>query len=465
MTEILLQSSLAVRKDKQLADEVARIVQKCAVDHGEKRVIECPECFEKLLEAARSRYLNSEDQEWFSSRRAFLQELDTMFADAKEYQLDPRTIDHRIQEERSRWYAENVRGSLLRLMVEDPIGREAVFEKLEEPPAELASLARDIANILSKGLSPEADAVGLPDRLATAKDPAAQLVVLREGFFSRGGAGSGDQAVPADHQKYLDMLSHRLSMEQVVDRILEERQTAIGAREQTERLKRRLDELKRARAAHELQKTRKARNRASFAEQRVPDELYRLPPCTVCGDMPSTGDFFCCPICAILVAHEVQQKPTVYCSPECEEKGHPSHAEVHTCASGDECIQQQQEQHPEEDIDMQDDDGNSGSSSSSKLCFCTECVSSAKIPTMWCSPKCAHENFQWHREEVHIPTRQRLSLVVTDRDRLTYSEENGGGGGADMGRRYYAKDIRSHITMYDAAVRTWEEQNLVRLQR
>ncbi|KAK3393127.1 hypothetical protein B0H63DRAFT_11044 [Podospora didyma] len=474
MTEILIQSALAVRNGEQLADEVARIRQRCAADHDDdgshKPIVECPDCFEKLLEAVRSRYLNSapassgDQQEWFSSRRAFLQELDTMFADAKEYQLDPRAIDDRIQEERSRWYAENVRASLLRLMVEDPAGREVVFEKLEDPPIDLAGLAKEISEILTKGLASQGGESGeadIPARLLAATDPSRRIEILRSAFFRNGGDGEHADEVPEDHQKYFDMLRDHSSMEQVVERVLEERQVAAGARERTGDLNRRLDELRRARAAHELEKSRKLKNRESYAEQRIPNELYDLPPCAVCGEEPSTKDFYCCPICAIFVWREIQHQPTVFCSRECEEEGHSSHSETHTCASGDECVQLQPQ---DEDERMQEDIEQNSNPNPSKpnneIQFCRECTSPLKIPTMWCSVRCADANFQRHRETVHMPARKRLGYVVTDRDRLDYSSS----GGPDSETRYHAKNISDHLASYSTLVGEWEETNIVRLR-
>ncbi|KAK3695435.1 hypothetical protein B0T22DRAFT_478098 [Podospora appendiculata] len=461
MTEILVQSSLAVSRSKQLASEAAQIVQRCAADHKTKRVIECAGCYAKVVDVVRARYLKpapGDSRDWFTSRRGFLQELDAMLADTKQYQVDPHDIDRRIQDERSRWYAENVRYSLLRLMVDDPSGREAVFEKLEDPPSDAASLAKEIAEILSKSLPPQPDMADVPDRLAAAKTPAARLEVLKDAFFTL------DNVVPADHQKYLDMLGRdQLTLEQVVDRVLEEKQAAAGAREQTERLKRRLDELRRARAAHELQKTRKAKSRASFAEeQSVPDELYKLPPCAVCSDEPSPKNFLCCPICAILTRRDIRaQQPSVYCSPECEEKGHTSHAKAHTCASGSDCIQQL---HPQDaDVEMQgtDDGTTSSKPPAPKICFCTECLTSLKLPTTWCSLACADKNFQRHREDVHIPARKRLGITVTDRDRLSYDAVD---TSLQAETKYHAIDIGAHITTYEAAVRAWEGQNAVKLQ-
>jgi hypothetical protein len=340
MPELLLQSALASSRSKELATRAAQIRDKCHAEHADtKSLVSCRQCYETLLEVLRARFLGApidqqhlqqHQQEWFTSRRGFLAELASLVDAAKEYQISPQVIDDRVREERSRWYAERVRGSLLRLMVEDPSGRGEVFEKLEDLSIATAGcdpvgLAKEVAEFLTTGplgslAAEQGSSKDLPERLAAANGAAGKVDVFRDEFFR-----AEDGTVPEDHQKYLDMLLHQgASMEQVVDRILEERQAATGARDQTNKLNQRLDELRRARAAHEAQKTRKAQRRESLAQQKVPDELYELPACALCGQPPSTKDFFCCSICTILAGTGVQEKQTVFCSEACEEKGHVS---------------------------------------------------------------------------------------------------------------------------------------------
>ncbi|KAJ4298497.1 hypothetical protein N0V88_003527 [Collariella sp. IMI 366227] len=344
MTELLIQSATATSRSKQLAAEAARIKANCAAQHGDnKPLVSCSQCYEALVEAVRTRYLNpdsdssqgdastrrqqSQQPEWFTFRRTFLSELDLMLDSVKEYQSSPQAVDDRVREERSRWYAERVRSSLLRLMAEDPSQRGAVFEKLEDQSTlatggDSVALAEEVAEILKTGpLAVEAGQERireLPQKLAAATDAAGKVGVLKDILFK-----AEDGTVPEDHQKYLDMLLNQgLSMEQVVDRILEERQTAIGASQQIDKLKQRLDELRRARAAHEAHKTRKAQRRESLAQQKVPDELYDLPVCAVCGDAPSTKDFYCCSVCTMLTEAGVQPQKTVFCSDKCEQQGY-----------------------------------------------------------------------------------------------------------------------------------------------
>ncbi|KAK3311411.1 uncharacterized protein B0T15DRAFT_74510 [Chaetomium strumarium] len=469
MPELLLQSALSAFKSRQLAAEAAQIKANCRAQHGDTdSLVSCPQCYETLLEALRLRYLSassasagamnfSKDQqqrwqqarEWFTSRRAFLSALDLLVDSAKQYEISPQTIDDRVHEERSRWYADRVRNSLLRLMVEDPARCGAVFEKLEDLSMPTTAgrgvgpvgLARDVAEILSSGpLADEQIADDLPEKLAAATDRAESVEVLREAFFT-----AEDGTVPEDHRKYLDMLTQQdMTMEQVVDRILEERQAAAGARGQTEQLSQRLDELRRARAAHEAQKSRRAQRRESLAQMKVPDELYELPRCAVCGDVPSTSDYFCCSICTILVAAGVQEEQTVFCSSTCEAKGHASHTEKHICASFLKCIQIQQsaQSNIAGDGDMHMEEA---PPASSDLRFCKECLASLKKSAMWCNLACAEANFKAHSEEVHIPERNNLATGVN-------------GKNDDTG------DIRFLTTSLAEAIREWEGRNRVRLQ-
>ncbi|KAK0729688.1 hypothetical protein B0H67DRAFT_474856 [Lasiosphaeris hirsuta] len=466
MTEVLLQSALVESKGAQLAEEATQIRQRCAADHGDNNkaaLLECAECYEMVLEAVRSRYLNSPDAEWFSGRRAFLQELDTMFADAKEYQLDPRVIDDRIQEERARWYTENVEASLLRFMAEDPARRDAVKEKLEDVPMQMVGLATEITNLLGESplLAKGAGLDGVPARLSAAKGAAERTEVLRDAFLSTGPTTSSTEGAyqaaltPEDAQRYLSLLQDSSSMEAVIERVLEERAATIASREQIGKLQERLQVLLRGRTGYELQKSRREKQRQAEV---MPDELYDLSPCLMCSKVPTTRDFFCCPICTILVAYKAQDtKPTVYCCAEHDShRDQLRHATSHACASEAECIR------PASPAPAHPDD-------SSTLVFCRECLTSLKLPTLWCSAACAEANFQRHREDVHMPARKRLGLVVTDRDQLDYfparagagAEENGGAAGT----RYRAKDIGVHVIPYDSAAKKWEEKMKIKLQR
>ncbi|KAL2260732.1 hypothetical protein VTK26DRAFT_5165 [Humicola hyalothermophila] len=352
--------------------------------------------------------------------------------------------------------------------------RAAVLERLEDLAAaseegkDPVRLAREIAEILGEGpLAGEEGRLGdVSGRLAAAETEGQERMagVLREVFF----AGE-DGSVPDANRKYLDMMAHQgLTMEQVVDRILEERQAASGARDQANELSQRLDELRRARAAHELQKSRKAQRRESLAQQKVPDELYDLPACAVCGSAPRTEDFFSCAICTILAGRGIREGQTVFCSRSCEAKGQASHAEAHLCSSGSKCVLLPQNRKPSTSNDQENPTQNPAPQSPDEARFCTECLTSLRQPTLWCSLACAESDFQRHREEEHLPERKRLGLEVNDEDQLEYFKDNTEGDGSSTSsssKRYRAKDISAHTTSLDEAAREWEERNKVKLQR
>ncbi|KAK3901645.1 hypothetical protein C8A05DRAFT_34678 [Staphylotrichum tortipilum] len=558
MPELLLQSALAASKTKQLVAEAARIKATCRAQHREpndsqkhdgkvegdgdnKSLVLCPPCYEGLLEALRARFLGSnvqppppdqpqtdqdqdpaqpqpppaQPEEWFTQRHTFLSALEALLVSAKEYQVSPQAIDDRVREEQSRWYAERVRSALLRLLVEDPSGREAVFEKLEDMSAESdpVALAREVAEILRGGplaVEEGTPATDLPEKLAAAEGEQEKMDVLQEAFFR-----DRDGAVPEDHQRYLVLLREQgLSMEQIVDRILEDRQTAIGAREQTAKLNQRLEELRRARAAHEAQKSRKAQRRESLAQQEVPDELYELPACTVCGGTPNSTDFFCCSICTILAGTGVQERQTIFCSKVCEEKGYAAHTKTHICSAAWDCTRAQQNPQPsstatpppppptattsttsptgdandtkpggddDEDTPMADAPPAPAPPvppSPSGMLFCTECLTTLKQPTLWCSRACTEANFHSHREGVHLPERQKLELDVDDAAQLEYYSEDGkeeeenvekgedeeeGASGEAKRKLYRAKDIGALTTSLEEAVKGWEGKYRVQL--
>lgn len=135
----------------------------------------------------------------------------------------------------------------------------------------------------------------------------------------------------------------------------------------------------------------------------------------------------------------------------------PQHAEeTHTCDAGEDCVDLQDDEKtpPEQDLEEEP---------IATSCFCRECLESLKIPTMWCSPACADENFQRHREEVHMPARKRLNFIVTDRDRLEYFPP--ADGNPDEKTRYRPKDISEHIIPFGEATKRWEAETHIKMQK
>jgi hypothetical protein len=111
-----------------------------------------------------------------------------------------------------------------------------------------------------------------------------------------------------------------------------------------------------------------------------------------------------------------------------------------------------------------------------EVCFCTECLTTLKQPTAWCSRSCADASFARHREEVHLPERKKMDLDVHSDEALfeavNLPSSNGEGSATTTttttmtttGRRYRAKDIGALITSLEDAVREWESKYRVRLE-
>ena len=274
-----------------------------------------------------------------------------MLAGAKEYQVDPRTIDDRVKTERDSWYLDAVQSSLVRLLptviakLDDTVptedadpaaaaAKDAILERIEELQHErqgarshqnVLRLVKDIGKLL-RGEKEEKDGdttmtgmdAGFPPGFAAADTTDEERVkIMRNVFCSTVAEGVDEANLQGQQKKYFNMLKDGTPLGQIIDRILNDRKEATGAHVKIGQVKKRLEELRRARTAYELQKTKKA----SISEHKVPEELYNLPACHSCGQMPKTRDFLSCPICMVLVQNGVRDRQTVWCSSECNTEG------------------------------------------------------------------------------------------------------------------------------------------------
>jgi hypothetical protein len=113
--------------------------------------------------------------------------------------------------------------------------------------------------------------------------------------------------------------------------------------------------------------------------------------------------------------------------------------ESHACASGNYCTQI-----TDEDIDFD--------MNSKRLLLCRECTHLHKIESIFCSLRCADNNFRRHREKVHIPGRTRRSIQPNrDIDDIVFD-------GADKSR-YHAKDIKQHVVPLDDMLEDFVHKN------
>ncbi|KAH8662043.1 hypothetical protein BX600DRAFT_512919 [Xylariales sp. PMI_506] len=434
---------LALEKERQLcADDVEAIKSSCAKDHSKAHVTECPECWSRLVNRMRDRYLNSATKEWFSGRRMFLQELDTLFSQAHEGKTDIKAIEQRICEEKKEWFRDKVRNLGLQAAAKNPTEARDLQQKMNDRSIPADQLALQLREAFSDSVLNSEEALGnFLGRLKAAKTPQAKAEAYIDVFFQP----EHDPSGAARSKEYIEMVRNGTPMTELINVMLRDRQSSLGSQDQKQNLQKKVEEFRRAKAAHELQKSKKAKQRQDKANAAaaLTEPSHNFPPCLVCSKNIDTQDFSLCPICLVLGEkyHMNEEPNVVFCSTECWDKGYASHnEEAHACASGSGCITIQ-----DEDVDM-DDEGDAA-------CLCRECVEELEMESVFCSPRCFDSNFQRHREDVHIPRREHAGELVDDEKDLEYSPEDK--------TRYRARKIEDHfMLLHDATADLAEKMEI-----
>ncbi|KAF0638691.1 hypothetical protein FPSE5266_11984 [Fusarium pseudograminearum] len=317
----------------------------------------------------RARYCDAEGREWFSQRRAFLNELDVLFTDIKDHKkMDLKTIEDSIASEKEAWYRWVLRmyprflstgdsgadPDELRAMLDDPVKRrEELIERIWEG--------------VGKPANWEADVDSLTEKIATVRNDAAALKQLYITFFFK---DSKTGEVVENAQPYLEAYetSDAMSIEQVIDRIAQDLKASLTTEPQRDTHRSRLDELRRAKMAFEQNRLQNKSRAQASQTPAISDYLYDLPPCSVCAKSMDPKNVLSCPLCQALVQLGGRQKMTVYCSDECLDKGFNDHVDKeHDCEAGDRCAQ-----YDYEDIEM-------GEDATSKAVVCKDCIDQCDI--------------------------------------------------------------------------------------
>ncbi len=109
----------------------------------------------------------------------------------------------------------------------------------------------------------------------------------------------------------------------------------------------------------------------------------------------------------------------------------------HECASGWRCVGLH-----DEDVEMED--------GGSTIVFCRECMETRSNPSTFCSSRCLNENFQHHRDEVHLPERKQSRREVHDETSLEFDP--------DDRTKYRARKIEEHLVTFDDAMTEWQRK-------
>ena len=133
--------------------------------------------------------------------------------------------------------------------------------------------------------------------------------------------------------------------------------------------------------------------------------------------------------------------------------------EAHSCAAGGECTSLQ-------DPDVEMDGMGPGAGAGSSAVFCRECVLVLKQPGVFCSAGCYGANFQRHRDDVHLPERERRRMEREGRGSRGGSRE--AEGDAEMQRLKLAGDedgaqhqpprkIEEHLITLEDAIQEYRQ--------
>ncbi|KAL7787947.1 hypothetical protein V8C37DRAFT_389116, partial [Trichoderma ceciliae] len=388
---------IAARRQRRICSEhVEELKRSCASDCGKRHVSECTKCYSRVLERMRQRYSESQDREWFTYRKAFHQELEGLFADAKEHRTNVRQIEARIESEKEAWYRWILRKHPEFLVIcDDHFIHDELRGMLDDPDR-----SRDeVVGMMWRGIGKPPDWAERVDAFAASVvaaggEPAAlQKLYMNEFFIDQ------ERGEPLEDSKpYLDDFSSNdnMSIEEILGKMTKDAQESKNMRPQRDYFTARLDDLRRAKMADELNKKQQAKSQAQAAQDRIAgDELYDLPPCLVCEKAMDTHDVFSCTVCQAVTQMGGNQKLTVYCSEECYDDGHGKHVDqVHSCDGGDSCVQNRNDGEEKDAVEDDDDE------TTAEAFVCKECVNLRRL-TIFCSERCASKNIARHRQKEH----------------------------------------------------------------
>ncbi|KAH7304993.1 hypothetical protein B0I35DRAFT_454508 [Stachybotrys elegans] len=379
---------VAARQQRErCAQEVEAIKRSCENDCEKKSPAECLACREKIIDRIRARYCEDPDHEWFVQRTAFLQRLDGMFTDAKAHRVTMKSIDESIESEKEAWYRWVLRKYPEFLAIADrSIDTDDLRNMLDDPDRPLRELIAMMWKALEDPVDWSATLDEFTKKVAAAEGNAEALRKLYAAeFFTDKATGQLLEGAEAYRDEY--MQSGSMLLEHVIDKLIMDHHNFQKSKPQRDEIESKIISIRRARQAHEqkIQNKINAKNQASA----VNEKLYDLPVCSVCKSAADPKDVLSCSACQAIVLLGGDGALTVYCSNQCYQSGHASHAEkMHDCKAGDNCIQER-----DDDVSM------TGDSTDSPV-VCVQCVEGKKL-SIYCSDRCARENMSSHRLSEH----------------------------------------------------------------
>ncbi|KXJ94207.1 hypothetical protein Micbo1qcDRAFT_159252, partial [Microdochium bolleyi] len=251
---------VALQRDRaRCATDLTAIKQACARDHDKDHALECAQCWPKLVGRLRDLYLNPSSPQWFSGRRDFLQELDGLFTKAQCEQNaapDFKPIDHHVRKENEEWFRDKAANlGLLKATQSQSEARElqSKLSDRELPVEQLVSELRSAFPAARSDVSNEAFFRQFLERIEAAPTPKEQADVYSKAVFNAG----ENTAESAEADKYVKLINGGTHPSQVLETLLRDRESSQGQQDERRRLRKQLEELRRAKAAYQTAQSRR----------------------------------------------------------------------------------------------------------------------------------------------------------------------------------------------------------------
>ncbi|KYK59868.1 hypothetical protein DCS_01002 [Drechmeria coniospora] len=351
MPEHWTELNTAKKQGQLCLAEVDSIKSSCAKNCVNDQVGNCSNCYEKVLDRIRQRYMDSQGREWFTGRKAFLHELEGLFEEAKARKRSVRSIEARIESEKEAWYRWVLRTYpdfiTTTVQLANQEEHRLMLDNPGQPRAELVGkMLEGIGKPADWPLSVEAFA----ERVAAVQDNAEELkkLYMAEFFHDKSSGLVLDSA-----QQYLDEYRHSdsLTLEGIMDRVASDLKATRSSQSLRDKHTRRLGELRRARTAFEQHKKLAKGRLSSKNAPSAPSGMLQNPPaCLVCGKTVDYKELLSCSFCQAMAHMGGRKNLTVYCTEECYHIGHNEHVEEeHSCEAGEKCVQLE-----DKDVEMND---------------------------------------------------------------------------------------------------------------
>ncbi|EFX03040.1 hypothetical protein CMQ_2969 [Grosmannia clavigera kw1407] len=447
----------------------------------------CRGCYDVLLTLVHDAYATPSHTQWYAADKdAFAAELDRRLDDVRHLR-DGATlarVEDWIDSQRHAWLRRRLRDAVgIRALDEAVDGSSSSSNKtrlqlqtrLASPATDLSQLLRELLDRRNGRKTDDVAAfVDLDTALGSARkeaetairklqlesstssaSAAARGAILRDILFAPGTTPTGSAAQKLERA----LLDGSVGLEQGLREAVRTTNTGSAAiagsvvtnaavTAKIEKHRKRLAELRRAKAAHEAQKMKRLR------PPEMPYFLEGDSPCATCSrtTIPQQSPF--CIVCFLEVDYCLRENHTVWCSPSCMAKTYIKHfAADHPCAAGGRCCR------------TTTTTSSASRQQHSGHYFCRECVLSFSINTFYCTELCAGRDFQHHRETVHLPKREMRADLYDDRADLSYGPHGGSNVVAADDRtsrpsdEYTAANIAKHVLSMDEAFASCQKKH------